>query len=56
MRPLVAHCHLGLAKLSQRAGERAEAQKHLTTATTMYRDMDMRFWLDRAESEMGALA
>ena len=26
---------------------------HLTAATTMYRDMDMRFWLERADSEMG---
>ena len=56
MHPLVAHCHLGLAKLSQRTGQRDEAQKHLSIATTMYRDMDMRFWLERAESEIGALA
>jgi hypothetical protein len=56
MRPLVGHCHLGLAKRSRRTGERDEAQKHLSIATTMYRDMDMRFWLERADSEMGALA
>ena len=56
MRPLVAHCHLGLAKLFRHTGERDEAQKHLSIATTMYRDMDMRFWLERADSEMGALA
>jgi hypothetical protein len=24
----------------------------LTTATTMYREMDMRFWLEQAEAEM----
>ena len=53
MRPLVAHCHLGLAKLYRRAGKRQEAQEHLTTATTMYREMDMRFWLEQAEAEMG---
>src|SRR3990172_6544264 len=51
MRPLVAHCHLGLGKLSRRTGEREEAREHLTTATTMYREMDMRFWLDKAASE-----
>jgi tetratricopeptide (TPR) repeat protein len=51
MRPLVAHCHLGLAKLSRRTGKRQQAQEHLTTATTMYRDMDMRFWLEQAEAE-----
>jgi len=45
MRPLVAHCHLGLGKLYRRTGKREQAQEHLTTATTMYREMDMRFWL-----------
>jgi tetratricopeptide (TPR) repeat protein len=43
MRPLVAHCHLGLGKLYRRTGKRQEAQEHLTTATTMYREMDMGF-------------
>jgi tetratricopeptide (TPR) repeat protein len=56
MRPLVAHCHLGLGKLYRRTGDRQQAQEHLTTATTMYREMDMRFWLEQAEAEMGALA
>jgi hypothetical protein len=32
----------------QRTGKRQEAHKHLTTATTMYREMDMRFWLEQA--------
>jgi tetratricopeptide (TPR) repeat protein len=55
MRPLVAHCHLGLGKLYRRTGDRQQAQEHLTTATTMYREMDMRFWLEQAEAEMRAL-
>jgi len=54
MRPLVAHCHLGLGKLYRRTGKREPAQEHLTTATTMYREMDMRFWLEQAEAGMGA--
>src|SRR5262249_16779323 len=45
LRPLVAHCHLGLGKLYRCTGERDRAQEHLTTATTMYREMDMRFYL-----------
>jgi sugar phosphate isomerase/epimerase len=53
MRPLVAHCHLGLGKLSRRTGKREQAREHLITATTMYREMDMRFWLDQAEAEIG---
>ena len=52
MRPLIAHCHLGLGKLSQRTGRLQDAEKHLTTATTMYREMDMQFWLEQAEAEM----
>ena len=50
MRPLVAHCHLGLGKLYRRTGRRQEAQEHLATATTMYREMGMRFWLEQAEA------
>ncbi len=55
-RPLVAHCHLGLGKLYRRTGKREQAQEHLTSATTMYREMGMRFWLEQAEAEMGRLA
>jgi tetratricopeptide (TPR) repeat protein len=56
MRPLVAHCHLGLAKLYRRTGKREQAQEHLTTATTMYREMDMRSWLEQAEEELRQFA
>ena len=52
MRPLVAHCHLGLGKLYLRTGKREQAREHLTTATTMYREMDMRFWREQAEEEL----
>ena len=52
MRPLVAHCHLGLGKLYGRTGKRREAQEHLTTAATLYREMDMRFWLEQTGAEM----
>jgi len=51
MRPLVAHCHLGLARYHRRTDKRQEAQEHLTTAVSMYREMDMRFWLEQAESK-----
>jgi tetratricopeptide (TPR) repeat protein len=56
MRPLVAHCHLGLGTLYRRTGNRDQAQEHLTTATTMYREMEMGFWLEQAEAEMRELA
>jgi tetratricopeptide (TPR) repeat protein len=47
MHPLVAHCHLGLGKLYRRTGDRAKADEHLASATAMYREMDMAFWLER---------
>jgi hypothetical protein len=50
MRPLVAHCHLGLGKLYGRTGKRQEAQEHLTTAATMYGEVDMGFWLEQAQA------
>jgi hypothetical protein len=43
IRPLAAYCHLGLGKLDRRIGDPAKAHEHLTTATTMYREMDLRF-------------
>jgi hypothetical protein len=52
MRPLVADCHLGLGKLYRCTGARHEAAAYLTTATTMYRELGMRFWLEQAEKEM----
>ena len=48
MRPLVAHCHLGLGKLYRRTGDHAKAEEHLGTASAMYREMDMGFWLEKA--------
>jgi len=51
MRPLVAHCHLGLGKLYGRTGKREQAQEHVTTAITMYREMEMTYWLQKAERQ-----
>jgi len=56
MRPLVAHCHLALGKLSRRTGQHEQAHEHLTTATTMYREMGMTYWVGQAEAEMRELA
>jgi hypothetical protein len=33
-------------------GKREQAEEHLATATTMYRDMGMTYWLEKAEREM----
>ncbi len=50
LRPLVAHCHLGLAKLYRPTGDDAKAAEHLTAAVAMYREMDMGSWLEQAEA------
>jgi hypothetical protein len=52
MRPLVAHCHLGLGKLFRGTDQREEAPAHFATAATMYREMDMRSWLEKTEVEL----
>jgi hypothetical protein len=51
MRPLVAHCHLGLGKLFRRTASREQADEHLITAATMYREMGMAYWLAETEPE-----
>jgi len=50
MRPLVAHCHLGLGTLYRRTGDGAKAEEHLTTAKAMHREMDMGFYLAQADA------
>jgi tetratricopeptide (TPR) repeat protein len=50
MRPLVAHCHLGLGTLYQGTSDQAKAAEHRQTATTMYREMGMVFWLEKAKA------
>jgi tetratricopeptide (TPR) repeat protein len=51
MRPELAHAHLGLARLLRNAGALEQAREHLTTATTMYREMGMTYWLEKTEAE-----
>jgi class 3 adenylate cyclase/tetratricopeptide (TPR) repeat protein len=50
MRPLVAHCHVGLGKLHASAGRRAEADAELIVARDLYQSMGMRFWMPQAEA------
>jgi tetratricopeptide (TPR) repeat protein len=54
MRPLVAHCHLGLGKLYRRTGKPDQAYDHLTTARTMYREVGMTFWPEKTEAALGS--
>ena len=50
MRPLVAHCHLGLGKLYAKIGQREQGRAELSAAIALYRTMEMTFWLPQAEA------
>jgi tetratricopeptide (TPR) repeat protein len=52
MRPLVAHCRLGLGTLYARTTQADHARAELSTAIAMYRSMDMAFWLPQAEAAL----
>jgi tetratricopeptide (TPR) repeat protein len=52
MRPLQAHCHLGLGTLYVKIGRLAHACAELSTAIELYRAVDMAFWLPEAETAL----
>ncbi|HSF03997.1 MAG TPA: tetratricopeptide repeat protein, partial [Solirubrobacterales bacterium] len=52
MRPLRAHCHLGLGRLARRTGSRRDADGHLTAATRLFREMGLSRWVARAEAAL----
>jgi class 3 adenylate cyclase/tetratricopeptide (TPR) repeat protein len=52
MRPLVAHCYLGLGSLSLKLGMGEQAHTELSAAVALYRAMEMRFWLPQAEAAL----
>jgi len=51
MRSLVAHCHFSLGRLYRCTGDQPQAWEHLATATTMFREMGLTYWLEQAEAE-----
>jgi hypothetical protein len=52
MRPLVAHCHLGLGMLYHALGRGEQSRHDLSAAIALYRAMDMTFWLPQAEAAL----
>jgi tetratricopeptide (TPR) repeat protein len=56
MRPLQAHCHLGLGTLYVTAGRREQARTELISAIELYRAMEMTFWLPEAEAALAQVA
>ena len=55
MRPLVAHCHVGLGKLYRRTGDYEKAKTQLASGVAMMREMEMGVWLQKAEAELKEL-
>ncbi len=56
MRPLLAHCHLGLGTLHEALDEPEPARRELSLAAELFRSMDMVFWLSRAEATLTRVA
>ena len=52
LRALRGHLLLKQQPSYRRTGKREQAQEHLTTATTMYREMGMTYWLEKAHLEL----
>ena len=55
MRPLLAHCYVGLGKLYRRTGDYEKAKTQLATGVAMMREMEMGLWLEKAETELKEL-
>ena len=56
MRPLQAHCHLGLGTLYAKVDQRQQAYTALSAAIALYRAMDMTFWLPQTEAALAQVA
>jgi class 3 adenylate cyclase/tetratricopeptide (TPR) repeat protein len=54
MRPVVAHCHVGLGRLYRLTDVRDRAREHFASATAMYQEMGMTYWLERATVGCGS--
>jgi tetratricopeptide (TPR) repeat protein len=52
MRPLVAHCRLGLGTLYAQVERPEQAHPELSVAIELYRAMEMTFWLPQAEAAL----
>jgi class 3 adenylate cyclase/tetratricopeptide (TPR) repeat protein len=54
MRPLAAHCVLGLGRLHLRSGRVDLGREHLSDARTRFDAMGMTLWVERARAELEA--
>jgi class 3 adenylate cyclase/tetratricopeptide (TPR) repeat protein len=52
MRPLQAHCHVGLGRICGARGSLDEARAEFSAAVDLYRSMEMTLWLNRADAAL----
>ena len=55
MRPLVAHCHMGLGGAHTMAGLRTDAIEQFTIGMKLYREMGMGFWAEKAQMALNEI-
>jgi hypothetical protein len=56
MRPLQAHCYLGLGQIHVQSKNARLAQSELGTARELYRAMHMSFWVDKSASALTSIS
>jgi len=52
LRPHVARCHLSLGALYARTSRPERSEGHVATALAMFREMEMPYWIEKAEAEL----
>jgi len=52
MRPLLGHCHLELGELAFREGEGERGRGETSAALSIYRELSMPYWAQRAERQL----
>ena len=52
MQPLVAHVRMGWGRVCRLLGDRLRAEEHLVAAFTLFREMDVPFWVKKCGEEM----
>jgi class 3 adenylate cyclase/tetratricopeptide (TPR) repeat protein len=55
MRPLLGRILLSLGEMYRFAGDHAKAESHIFRAVNLFREMDMRYWLEEATAQLKAL-
>jgi class 3 adenylate cyclase/tetratricopeptide (TPR) repeat protein len=50
MRPLIAHCHVGLARVCRVLGQESAASEHRARATALLQELGMGYWLERVQA------